>query len=208
MWSYSNSVPETRRIALNNAPPFLELIERVRTEMRLLCADWQDCDVMDGYRRRVYCISLCHELFDLFFNSATGYRAQYFHSLNKGLQANAQAIKALVPPLLRDSEAINSEAAEIESSWTAPSAKLWLAEHEKHLCDACLGEWSPPQDSEPDILNGRWEKGDHVKSRYGRKAYSFTKIRIFGGFIDAYGHEYTPWDKLDRAKHLYCHGWT
>lgn len=208
MWTYSPALPERRRALLNSAPPFEDLIERICAQMRIRCGHWQCCgDTQGQHRRRIYCVDVGHELFDFFFNGPTGYRARYFESPSKGLLANAKVLTALLPVLVAD-EVNDGSIGEIEASLVAPSAKVWLAEAEAHLCDECTGEWSPSQDLEPEILNGRWEKADHVKGRYGRKAYRFTKLRIFGGFLNAAGHEYVAEHKKHRAEHLYRYGWS
>ena len=134
-------------------------------------------------------------------------RGRYFESLSEGLRGNAQVVTTLIPALIADG-AIDGDAREIEASLRMISAKVWLPEVQSHLCNACVGEWSPPQDSEPEILNGRWEMGDDVRGRYGRKAYRFTKLRIFGGFQNGNGHEFVAERKKYRAEHLHRYGWS
>jgi hypothetical protein len=50
----------------------------------------------------VYCIGIGQPLFDRFYNSVNGYRAAYFVSEETGLEANAAAVEALRPILLRE----------------------------------------------------------------------------------------------------------
>src|SRR5207245_11569499 len=116
---------------------------------------------------------------------------------------NTFLIQSLIPALIGSGRLNSVPSEQIEESLNAGLAKAWLAETGKHLCGECYGEWSYPQDNIAEILNGRWET-----SPCGRKAASYTKIRVFGGFLDQAGNEYVPRGKDHRPEDIRHKGWS
>lgn len=204
VWTYADTLVASRRQALSSPPRFAEIVASISRQPEILCGHRQLCDNRDGFERVVFCVSVPAELFDLYFNSVEGYRAHYFVSVDEGHRANRLLIESLVPTLV-GSHLVDLPPAAIESSLGAASAKSWLAEVEKHLCERCLGEWTYPADESAEILNGRWEL---VPNPCGRKAPAGTKIRLFGGFVDKNGTECVPPGKAQRAQELRDTGWT
>jgi hypothetical protein len=121
---------------------------------------------------------------------------------------NAALLESLRPNLVAAGPLSDQPRIDPDGSLRCVSAKAWLAEVSKGICGACSGEWSPPQDDAPEIVNGRWEICDHVYAKYGRKAPYLTKVRVFGGFVDPAGHELIPADKRSRAEDIYRRGWS
>ncbi len=157
-----------------------------------------------------YCVQVSEDLFDLFFNSPHGYRGAYFRSPGEGVDANSTLIGALAPKLLAMSAAGASEEelTRVRESLSSSSAKAWLAEKGLGICPKCEGEWGPHTDTVPEILNGRWELGQAGPQCDGRKAPRFTKIRVFGGFLDDRNNEFVPCRKRHRAKDIHLWGWS
>ena len=203
-WAYSETICDSRKVVLKNPPTFAKIVNSILEEATILCGHEQPCDDRTGFSRFIYCIQVSRPLFDLLFNSKNGYRGQYFLSADAGIEMNGHFIQSLTAALLSSSKVTAVPNHRISESLSAESAKAWLAECEKHLCDKCRGEWSPPQDDRAEILNGCWENYRH--SYYGRKAPYLTKIRIFGAFLNERGEEYDP--KPNRAQELYESGWT
>jgi hypothetical protein len=155
----------------------------------------------------VYCISVEPELFDLFFNSWNGYRAQYFRDPDYGQARNIEFIKAISPGLLTPRGAVpNPQLA--TTSLAGGSAKVWLAEVGKGFCAQCAGEWRTAQNEEPEIANDRWELSVAPDSRKGRKAPFLTKLRIIGAHVNDSASEYVAVQKRQRAKQIYDIGWS
>jgi hypothetical protein len=162
-WEYSALVCEDRQRRLHAAPSFETISSQVATTMRVLCQHPDPCDEAAGYQRMVYCISVEPELFDLFFNSWNGYRAQYFRDPDYGQARNIEFIKAISPGLLTPRGAVpNPQLA--TTSLAGGSAKVWLAEVGKGFCAQCAGEWRTAQDEEPEIVNDRWELSEATGS--------------------------------------------
>ena len=166
------------------------------------------CDIAHGFERIVYCLKIPSPLFDIFFNSQTGYRAAYFMSPYAGLRANAEVLTGIAPDLVT-SDVTREQRSRgfIEQSLLSPSAKVWLAEPQRGFCSECAGEWSNPNDKFAEILNDRWENDSHDNAVKGRKAPYFSKLRVFGAFLNERFDEVVPERKRYRAQHLHRWGW-
>lgn len=213
-WDYARSLNGQRVKKLLAAPSFEEITAEIKKEMKVLCfhcENLQDNKKDDkNYERAVYCIHMGEKLFDWFFNSKNGYRAAYFRSPFEGLETNQNFIESLTPELIAsDKTTPNFDKKFIEESLKSPSAKAWLAEVGKNLCEHCSGEWNSRQDNnEPEILNNRWENNIGQNAEWGRKAPYLTKIRIIGAFLNDHYDEFIPSSKRFRAKDINEDGWS
>jgi len=209
-WSYSTSIPRDRASMLLSPTTVATIANRVAAEMTVECCHLQPCHDHTDFQRVTYCIRVPEDLFDVFFNSPHGYRGAYYRSPGEGIDANNAFIESLVPRLLESSEAgaTREELAWISESLLSYSAKAWLAEKGLRLCQKCEGEWSASSDNLPEIINERWEHGESGMQRYGRKAPRFTKIRLFGAFLDDRCNEFVPARKRHRARDIHMWGWS
>ncbi len=209
-WGYSTVLPRERVSALLAPATIGTIANRIAAEMEIACCHFQTCDDHSNFGRVVYCICVPEDLFDLFFNSPHGYRGAYFRSPGEGVDANATFIGALAPKLLAMSVAGASgeELTRIRESLLSHSAKAWLAENGLGLCPKCEGEWAHPSNTLPEIINGRWENGESGPQCNGRKAPRFTKIRVFGAFLDDRNNEFIPSRKRHRARDIHLWGWS
>lgn len=207
-WRFSQHFDASRRTLLESAPSFGQIAHEIARSMRVLCTHSDSCDEVAGYRRLVACVAVEPQLFDVLFNAETGYRGAYFVSETTGLQANAQLLSLVAPALVSHQIHRDLPQHQAEASLRSQSAKAWLAEVGKGLCQRCEGEWSTPQDDQPEIINNRWELGTEAMARYGRKAPRFTKLRFLGAFVDQDGGEYVAAQKRDRALQIHTYGWS
>lgn len=209
-WQFSSALGEQRQRALSSAPPFISIVKRVHDEMQILCGHKDPCKDNAAFSRRVYTIQISRELFDLVFNSAWGLRASFYRSAYDGLKDTARLISEAAPLLLQ-AQTIEGDAEEARQSLSSPTAKVWLAECGNEPCrdcGGCKGEWTPSQDESAEIFNQRWESSTDPKARDGRKAPYFTKLRIYGAFLDSSHNEFTPERKRYRAMQLRDYGWS
>jgi hypothetical protein len=217
-WKLELLLDESTRLPKLLQPvPFEQVAEDVAAGMTVLCCH-RSCSSIKGtsFSRVAYCVQIERDLFDLFFNSESGYRAAYFRSPWEGLGANVAFLKAVSPKLvgshLSNSCGLSPEF--IRESLATPSAKVWLAEHGKEVerdCMVCQGEWSTGSAgdlSRPEIRNGRWELARNVKASWGSKAPYLTKLRILGAFLDEHFNELVPFDKRFRAREIHDLGWS
>src|SRR5512139_3341086 len=79
-------------------------------------------------------LAVSGEVFDAFFNSPGGYRAQYLSSPEDGQAANGRLLRVLEPRLtaavLEDCGTERLSSASVRNAFLANSAKVWIAEHE------------------------------------------------------------------------------
>lgn len=207
-WDLSPTLGETRLNELMAPSSFEAIVEHIRTRMEVLCCHPETADIA-SFERIIYCIKISPSLFDLLFNSSSGYRASYYHSPYEGLRANDYLIQSLLPVLIasRQTQSAKKDTKFITESLTSPSAKLWLAEPEHGFCPSCNGEWVEPKTKTAEILNDRWEWGECSNAIRGRKAPFLTKIRVFGAFVNAGYDEFVPERKRHRARHIHERGW-
>ncbi len=208
VWELDSSIGVARLRGLAEPPGFKAIVESVRSSMKVLCCHPEPCDLATGFERIIYCLEIDPDVFDLFFNSRNGYRAAFFRSPYEGLRANSEALAMLASALAASEATQDQRPFEfIEESLTSPTAKLWLAEPEVGFCELCSGEWSNPKNYDPEIRNERWECSSHDNATKGRKAPYFTKLRVFGAFLNHACDEIVAGRKRHRALHLHQWGW-
>ncbi len=208
-WHYVGKVDSKRLDALAQPLPNAELPEALKRGLTLKCFHREPRQDNASFKRAVFCGTVDSLLFDWFFNGSTGYRGAFFEAPDVGARANRALVNHLAHFLTEWalSQQIDHDRQWILASLSKLSAKAWLAEY-PGLCELCAGEWSPSYVSELHIENSRWEKSTHVHSAWGCQAPRLTKIRVFGGFIDAAQNEWLASHKLERAKHIWEHGWS
>jgi hypothetical protein len=205
----------TRLPKLARTVPLERIAEDIAATLAVLCCHRSSISGT-AFSRVAYCVSVERDLFDRFFNSASGYRAAYFRSPWEGIGANAAVLKIIAPKLLTSGLSTGCGLSEefMCESLATPSTKLWLAEHGKEEdrdCKGCQGEWSTAAIGDldkPEILNGRWDRAENLKAKWGSKAPYVTKLRILGAFLDERFNEYVSSDKRFRAREIYEFGWS
>jgi hypothetical protein len=208
-WRYLGSAAPIRLAALADPLPHSKLADALRIGFMVDCFHREPRHDDNGYRRAVFCGTVSSQLFDWFFNASTGYRGAFFRSADNGTKANHQLIAHLTP-ILAEWTVLNRADADpdwVQMSLAKRSAKMWLAEY-PGLCDKCIGEWTSSCNSDLLIENSRWEYSSHVHAQWGRQAPLFSKIRVFGGFIDARRNEWLAAHTEDRAEQIWEHGWS
>jgi hypothetical protein len=209
-WKYKGVCDDARLRALETSAPFEDLAGRLERDMEIVCCHTRDCCDRPGYKRTIYCVEVAPQLFDVIFNSQSGYRGAYFQSPERGLSANGLALSTVALRLVawtRD-HCVDQDPAFAAKSLSAPSAKLWLAEGPLSLCDRCKGEWSLSVRANLEIINGRWERDSHTHAEWGRQAPWFRKVRFIGAFLNDAGNEYVALHKKCRATDICARGWS
>jgi hypothetical protein len=189
--------------------PYAELVEALKLAP-VACFHSESRQRDDSYRRAIFCVNAGGDLFDAFFNSARGHRGMYFDGPAAGDAANRQLIDALMPSLIEwvATREPSAERAWLVESMSSRTAKAWLAEDAVALCPSCAGGWGSAYVAEVDIENGRWEHSPHMHAVWGRQAPQLSKLRIFGGFVNAAHDEWIAEHKRDRTQHIWAYGWT
>ncbi len=209
-WKYKGVCDEARRHALQTDIPFEDIAGRLEREMEILCCHTRDCGDKQGYKCTIYCVEVAPQLFDIFFNSYSGYRGAYYQSSEFGLSANALLLSTVVPRLVAwiRSHCADQDAEFAAKSLSGASAKAWLAEDTLSFCERCKGEWDSSARADLEIINERWECDSHIHAEWGRQAHWFRKIRFIGAFINDQGEEYVALHKIGRAADICARGWS
>ena len=148
-------------------------------------------------------ISVNECIFDLLFNSRSGYRAQYYLSPEEGILYNRQIIDTLIPAIRTayDRKPCRIKFQLIERSLCTPHAKIWVFENRD--------EKNPFVEAAENTLNPtRWVK--HCAS-LGRRCPlpDCLKIDLKGSFIDPQtGCFFVDELKVGRPCDLHCKGYT
>jgi hypothetical protein len=127
-WKLNDQLPRHRRDKLLNSEPYEQLVENLLRGMAISNVKREESRDVGGYFRAVVTLQVHPKFLDLFYSSASGYRAQYYHSPKLGSRANRFALDRLLPRVIRAVAAINKRTcpgAWVESSLRDPSAKLW-----------------------------------------------------------------------------------
>lgn len=209
-WRFATSFDDQRSIALLNAPSFGAISDRVARQMTVLCRHSQQCHDHCEFSRVVFCVCIDDSLFDLFFNSPNGYRGAYYRSPYLGLESNESFIRLLAPRLLdwAGPQGQGWDSTFAKESLHSPSAKVWLAECETHLCNKCRGEWNAPKGITAEILNDRWEIDASGNAKFGRLAPLHSKLRVFGAFLNKHHDVLIPERKRHREMDIHKFGWS
>jgi len=112
-------------------------------------------DFYRGHQRAIFQFRVPSELYDYFFNSRSGYRAQYWIAPEQGQVANAECLQATWPAMLTTlPDRFEAREIKTENHWTGrkeidvggrevlrsffgesfthPAAKIWICERLRH----------------------------------------------------------------------------
>ncbi|MEJ1962943.1 MAG: hypothetical protein WDO56_15900 [Gammaproteobacteria bacterium] len=112
-----------------------ELVERLAAEVREGLDEFKILEIAPepardarDFRRATVELEISDELFDLFMNGRTGYRAQYYASESTGEAYNASAVQAIAPMLIDSGRYAEGMDAELcERSLRGVHSKLWFS---------------------------------------------------------------------------------
>lgn len=203
-WSYVSSV------ALSP----LDIVERLAWEVTqgiadysILSIDSEHSNELEGFQRVSVELAVSVELFDAFFNSRTGYRAQYYHSEATGEAYNKIIVDRIAPLLIASKLHAKDVTYEFcEKSLYGPYTKLWFPKevtspsYEQHLLLL------------PEAIKAkRWydfwaEKNVPRKGLLAPKPQT-SSILLNGTFMRF--HDWQAWNqKPNRSTEIHLQGWT
>ncbi|RYG29172.1 MAG: hypothetical protein EON93_17165 [Burkholderiales bacterium] len=132
---------------------------------------------LGGCARVCFQLHVTRDVYDAFFNSPIGYRAQFALSVNSGHTANTKALDALEPALIRFVQVLGHACDRVVWSLRAPDAKIWIDEQE---VQAELGS------CEPHILYEPWQS--QSEDGIGLLAPFGELLEVKGAWVDRGGH--------------------
>ena len=153
---------------------------------------------LKGCSRASFPLKVVPAVYDAFFNSPKGYRAQYALSPSAGEAANRALLNALEPLLMCAAAEQNEvEPLLVRASLRAVDAKVWIIESE---VDDQLSDPSPALAYEP------WEFNS--LDGQGLRAPVGTLLEVKGGWFDSYGNENRDPLKAGRSSQIHRTGFS
>ncbi len=203
-WVFCPGFPDSRRHELEAVTSFDEIIElmvrRIR-DVEVTADPGRDLG-LEGCLRPVLTFA-APGTFDAFFNSAAGYRGQFWQDPDQGQAANGRLIRSLMEALLAAIAAADLprlRSINLEASLRAASAKIWVNEEDFPL-------ESPTRDLAVEPWASAAKRG--VKdAKHGICAPANARISVFGAFLDSHGHERVHRDKIRRRFHIHEYGFS
>ena len=176
LWSFSSKLPQQRVEALLSYQSF-ETVLALLSSATVISFAWEPFrkEVLHGCNRACFLIETTPQVYDAFFNSPVGLRAQYAISPTHGEAANRRLLASLESRLHGfKRESVLPEAETIHWSLCAPEAKIWI--HEKEVEMQLCGD-------EPEILYPPWARCS--ESGVGLLAPCGTKLEVMGGWLNS-----------------------
>lgn len=127
-WNLSTQLATSRRRRLQCPPRYEHLVDGLLRQMSLVRVAREKSRDIPGYFRAVVILRVRASALDLFYNSASGYRAQYYGGAALGTAANRNAIDRLLPSItvaVADANKRTCPPDWVETSLRDPHAKLW-----------------------------------------------------------------------------------
>jgi hypothetical protein len=214
VWRLDQSVEPERRRCLLHAPPFEGLVDAMMSDAKLEAIQWERVPKKDGQRepgrRFIIKVRVRPGRLDRFFNSSSGYRAQFLVGVRLGGRADRYVRDAAMRELASQLEAYYGPVYPkelVERSIAHPRAKVWIHQGLWLRCarrtDRVLRIAAWQGGLESDVDDRR------KKARWGMLAPHTESLLLLKG---AYFHEGRPLkgrkDPADRARELHELGFT
>jgi len=195
LWIFVPSFDRSRRERLEEFDRFDKLVEIIRGKAQIIDAyicEGKELGTRDCCRPAVS-LTVKAGIFDVFFNSPGGYRAQYLRDPDRGQSANGQLLRALEPALTGAAvgrcgeDRLSREW--IRNAFLANSAKIWPDEEALDFTEATI-----------DLAIERWKQPCEwiIPKHAGLWAPEGTRLKVFGAFIDPNGNEIVSRRKIRR----------
>jgi hypothetical protein len=175
-WIVSPCVEASRIQRLHNSPSYDAIVAQIGRTATVLCHKREGFEQKDkrkkpDYFRVIVRLSADAAAVDLLHNSANGYRAQYYHCGQLGIQANKFALSQLVPifiTLMAERFKRTCPAWWVEKSLLDPDAKIWIHQ----------GLWlHSPETSDRTLLVPRWLERQGSQDQNCRKKAVWASLR-------------------------------
>lgn len=125
-WVLGSAIDGTRRIRLLHPPPFENIVTELLDSTQIEKIRRQNApDSQPGYRCTVV-LEADPKMLDTFFNSASGYRAQYLLDPEQGNRANRYLLDRALPKILRALNGRRADPKFVEDSLSHSWAKVWI----------------------------------------------------------------------------------
>ncbi len=128
-WLLDASVERERRERLIRPPPFEDLVEALMSRGIIERVKLERAPANQPGHRCVAVLRVAPDALDVFFNAASGYRAQYFSDPNLGQKSNCYVAEKIIPKVLdaiKNGATNKSRTALLEASLRHDWLKVWI----------------------------------------------------------------------------------
>ena len=202
MWSFEPSFCPNRREKLEAVRSFDEIIQTLCNFADVTAADLEPgkADGLKDSHRPFVNLTVDPDVFDAFFNSPHGYRAQFLPDPDEGQAANNRLLRKLSLKLfgavIHGCQKRELTADQIRDAFLANSAKIWpyegdLQDFRDMTRNLAIPQWQAPYP---------WVD---APTGAGLWAPTGTRLRAFGAFIDTAGNEVVSRKKIRRRIHIH-----
>ena len=204
-WRFAAAFDPVRRDRLAAVDSFASVIRTLVNSLSVV-GGWicEATDLGSHCLRPVVSFTVSKEAFDVYFNSAVGYRAKFLESPEAGQAANGELLRVLEPQLtaavLSDFGSAGLSQEWVRNAFLANSAKVWPDESELDFLEATA-----------DLAIAKWQSGcEHINAplRANLWAPEGTSLLAIGAFIDSFGNEVVSRKKILRRFELHDCGFT
>jgi hypothetical protein len=177
------------------------------------------CREAKGCTRAEFSVSVPPDVYDLLFNSSSGYRAQFYIDHRLGVRRNRELLERLSPLLLGAASKPGGLSPEqVNASLQAVSAKIWINESTSTLDQASLDAESLIAIAVPHWVacareaTSRMKAGvqpppSTQKALLGVQAPEGRDLRVLGAWLDdVTGNELVVSSKRNRAREIRVYG--
>lgn len=199
IWQFSKFLPADRIQRLLAYTSFDQIASLVETA-KVTGFEWEPFhnDRLKGCNRASFLLNVSETIYDAFFNSPMGYRAQYAASISAGESANRMLLSKLELKLLEFAKPLNDAPnMRVQTSLRARDAKIWIYEPE---VEAQLGLETPV------IMYLRWQK--ESSDGVGLLAPIGTKLEVKGGWLNGKDNECRDPIKATRSEDIHRVGYS
>lgn len=199
IWLFAESVDAERTERLLGYADFDEIVRMV-ADSTIAGFVWEPSTgtQLKSCNRASFLLRVPTNVYDAFFNSPVGYRAQYAADVGTGEAANRKLLAALSPRLLTFAGAQSCVSEQLLlASLRAQEAKLWIheSEVEAQLGEDCLAILYPP-----------WQQAS--ESGVGLLAPVGEELEVKGGWLDHRGDENRNPLKANRSNEIHSTGYS
>lgn len=208
-WLLGDGVDNDQRARLLSGTTFERVVDRIVEEGTLVFHKREKSCSERQYFRALLILKVDPSTVDLFHNSVSGYRAQYYDGVKNGERANAYALRRLTPrikELLVGHEKRTCPWWWVEKSLLDPAAKVWIHQ----------GLWlRHAKRTHPQLVVARWVQEEASLDPQRRKKATWasltpreeTRIDLKGGFLTLAGVPLGK-SKRTRSEDIYELGFT
>jgi hypothetical protein len=198
LWHFSRSVSSARQAAMAAFASYQQVLVALQScEVQYFTWESPRDTALSGCERACFRLRVPRSVYDAFFNSPVGYRAQFALDSNAGYEGNIKALDAIEPALTRFAQLRGQADNRIVWSWRAPDAKIWIDESE---VQEQLGLY------DPQILYEPWQS--QSEDGAGLLAPLGELLEVKGAWVDATGHFRPNPKKSGRAGNIHSVGFS